>query len=124
MKDSEIRNRAKVLAVTIFKICNGIESGKGRSVLINQIVRSSTSTAANIYEANYASSRADFINKLKISLRECYETEFWIDMLLSTECIDEATANSLYQDYGILRKMLVKSINTAKANIKQNENTK
>ena len=119
MKESEIRSRAKTLAVNIFKICDEIETGKGRSVLINQIVRSSTSTAANIHEANYASSRADFINKLRISLRECYETEFWIDMLFSTECIDEATANQLFQECGILRRMLVKSINTAKANAKK-----
>lgn len=119
MKDSEIRTRAKELAIRIFRMCDEIEFGKGRSVLINQIVRSSTSTAANIHEANYASSRADFINKLKISLKECYETEFWIDMLFSTNCIDETTANSLYQDYGILRRMLVKSINTAKENTRK-----
>lgn len=116
MKDSELRIRAKELSINIFDICDKIETKKGRGVLINQITRSSTSIGANLHEANYAVSRADFINKLHIALKECYETEYWIDMLFSTKCIDEPTAKSLLQQCGVIRKMLVKSINTAKEN--------
>lgn len=116
MKDSEIRDRAKELSINIFNTCDNIETKKGRGVLINQIIRSSTSIGANLHEANYAVSRADFINKLHIALKECYETEYWIDMLFSTNCINEKTTQSLLQQCGIIRRMLVKSINTAKEN--------
>ncbi len=116
MKESELRIRAKELAINIFNICDGIETKRGRSVLINQIVKSSTSIGANIHEANYAVSKADFINKLHIALKECYETEYWIDMLHSTNCIDKSTTTVLLQQSGVLRRMLVKSINTSKEN--------
>ena len=63
MKDSELRNRAKAFALHIISVCDGLDTRRGRSVLVNQIVRSSTSIGANIHEANYAVSKADFINK-------------------------------------------------------------
>lgn len=70
MKDSELRTRAKQLALKIISVCDAIDSRKGRGVLINQIIWSSTSIGANIYEANYASSKAYFINKFQRSF--CY----------------------------------------------------
>ena len=114
MKDSELRTRSKDLAIHVIAVCDTVDTKKGRSVLVNQIVRSATSVGANIHEANYASSRADFINKFHIALKECIETEFWIDMLAGTHCIDEETAMQLSQELGVIQKMLVKSINTAK----------
>lgn len=116
MKNSELRDRSKVLAIKIISVCDEIDTRKGRSVLVNQITRSSTSIGANIHEATYASSKADFINKFHIALKECIETEFWIDMLLGTNCINPETAKALSQECGIIRRMLVKSINTAKNN--------
>ena len=71
---------------------------------------------ANIYETNYASGKADFINKLHIVLTECSETEYWIEMLLGAKAIDDITANRLLQESGAIRRMLVKSITTAKNN--------
>ena len=62
MKNSELRSRAKALALHIIAICDKIDTRKGRGVLVNQITRSATSLGANIHEANYASSKADFIN--------------------------------------------------------------
>jgi four helix bundle protein len=117
MKNSEIRTRAKNFAIKILSVCEHIETKNGKGVLVNQIVRSSTSIGANSYEANYASSKADFVNKLQIALRECYETEYWIDMLYSSNCISENIAKELLNDCGIIRRMLVKSINTVKDNI-------
>ena len=67
MKDSELRNRAKALALHIITVCDGLDTRRGRSVLVNQIVRSSTSIGANIHEANYAVSKADFINKFHLA---------------------------------------------------------
>ena len=114
MKDSELRTRAKSLALHIISICDEIDTRKGRGVLVNQITRSATSVGANIHEATYASSKADFINKFHIALKECAETEYWIEMLLGTNCIEQATATQLLQECGIIRRMLAKSITTAK----------
>ena len=110
--------RAKALALRVIAVCDEIDTHKGRGVLVNQIVRSSTSIGANIHEANYASSKADFINKFHIALKECNETEFWIDMLSGSNAITKQTAKELLQECGIIRRMLVKSITTAKGNNK------
>ena len=82
--------------------------------MINQIIRSATSIGANIHEANYAASKADFINKFHIALKECAETEYWIEMLVGSNCITEAVSKELLNECGIIRRMLVKSVNTAK----------
>ena len=114
MKDSELRTRAKTLALRVISVCDTIETRKGRGVLVNQIIRSVTSIGANIHEANYASSKPDFINKFHIALKECAETEYWIEMLVGSHCIEEETATQLLQECGIIRRMLAKSITTAK----------
>lgn len=119
MKDSELRTRAKDLALKIISVCDNIDTKKGRSVLVNQIIRSATSIGANLHEANYASSKADFINKFHIALKECAETEYWIEMLVGSKCIAEETAKELLQECGVIRRMLVKSINTVKENEKK-----
>ncbi len=116
MKDSELRTRAKTLALKIISFCDEIDTRKGRGVLVNQIIRSCTSIGANIHEANYASSKADFINKFHIALKECAETEYWIEMLVGSNCITEEISKELMQECGVIRRMLVKSINTAKCN--------
>ena len=114
MKDSELRTRVKDLALKIISVCDNIDTKKGRSVLVNQIIRSATSIGANLHKANYASSKADFINKFHIALKECAETEYWIEMLVGSNSILPETAKELLQECGIVRRMLVKSINTAK----------
>ena len=114
MKDSELRTRAKALALHIISVCDEVDTRKGRGVLVNQIVRSATSIGANIHEANYAASKADFINKFHIALKECGETEYWIEMLVGSNAISEQTAKELLQECGVIRRMLVKSITTAK----------
>lgn len=116
MKDSELRSRAKALALHIIAICDEIDTRKGKGVLVNQIIRSATSIGANIHEANYASSKADFINKFHIALKECAETEYWIEILVGSTCMAEDVSKELLQECGVIRRMLVKSINTAKTN--------
>ena len=121
MKDSGLRTRAKEFALRIILMCEHIDTRNGKGVLVNQIVRSATSIGANVYEAHYAASKADFINKLHIALKECAETEYWIDLLVGAAAIDEATANQFLQECGIIRRMLVKSINTAKSSLSKEE---
>lgn len=116
MKESKLRDKSKDLAIKVIKVCDEIDSRRGRGVLISQITRSVTSIGANINEANYASSRADFINKLHIALKECIETEYWIGLLAGTDCITSNVEKVLMQECGSIRYMLVKSINTAKNN--------
>ena len=116
MKNSALRTKAKEFSLHVIAVCDEIDTKKNRGALVNQIVRSATSIGANIHEAAYGASRADFINKLQISLKECFETEYWIDMLHGSGCITEETARELLQECGILHAMLVKSITTAKKN--------
>ena len=71
MADSRLRDLSTDFAVKIIKMCDGV---KGHYSLVNQLERSSTSIGANIHEANYAHSKADFVAKFQIALKECYET--------------------------------------------------
>ena len=100
-------------AVEIVNIC---ETLKGRNALTNQLLRSGTSIGANIHEANYASSRADFIAKMQIALKECYETEYWLRLFVKTNLINDSIYSKLSTDSGKIRRILISSINTAKEN--------
>ena len=100
-------------AVDIVNLCDSI---KGKSVLTNQILRSGTSIGANIHEANYAQSSPDFISKLQIALKECYETEYWLKLFARTNIISKDAYAKLHNDSGKIRRILIASINTAKAN--------
>lgn len=99
------------------EIVNMCESIKGKSILTNQILRSGTSIGANIHEANYAQSKADFINKMQIALKECHETEYWLKLFSKTQMITDEAYKKLSNDAGKLRRLLIASINTAKNNL-------
>ena len=73
-------------AIDIVNLCENL---KGKSVLTNQLLRSGTSIGANIHEANYASSKADFVAKMQIALKECHETEYWLKLFVKTNIISE-----------------------------------
>ena len=116
MKDSELRTRAKALALHIIAVCDEVDTRKGRGVLVNQIVRSATSIGANIHEAKYAQSKADFVNKLEISLKECSETEYWLELIFRKGKISEQVYKDLRNNCGSIRRRLIASITTAKEN--------
>ena len=116
MKENFLVDLSKQFAVDIVNLCTDIKENRKNNVLLNQVLRSGTSIGANIHEANYAASKADFINKLQIALKECIETEYWIDLLAGSFCISESVAAELMQECGIIHRMLVKSITTAKNN--------
>ena len=118
MKDSELRTRAKALALHIISVCDTIDTRKGRGVLVNQITRSSTSIGANIHESKYAHGTPDFISKMQIALKEASETGYWLELLYKTNYIGEEQYNFLESKCKSLRAMLVSSINTAKNNNK------
>lgn len=87
---------------------------KKESVISNQIGRSGTSIGANIREAQYAQSKADFISKLQIALKEANETGYWLELLVKTDYISEDEYRSLNAECARLRVMLISSLRTAK----------
>ena len=111
MAESKLRELSTDFAVKVLKLCDNV---KGHYSLVNQLERSSTSIGANIHEANYAHSKADFIAKFQIALKECYETEYWLELLVKSELLDREIAKDLYNQCGTIRRMLIASINTAK----------
>jgi len=114
MTNNIIADLSMDFSVAIVNLCDSI---KGKSAIVNQLLRSGTSIGANIHEANYASSRADFIAKMQIALKECYETEYWLELFVKTAIISEEVYKKLKNDCGKIRKLLISSINTAKANV-------
>lgn len=112
MAESKLRDMAMDFSVSALELTDTI---KGHHSLINQFERSATSICANIHEANYAQSKADFISKLQIALKECYETEYWLELFAKSELVDRETIKGLYNSCGTIRKLLISSINTAKS---------
>ena len=106
---------SKQFAVDIINVCSDIRETSKYNPLVNQLLRSGTSIGANIHEANYAASRADFINKLQIALKECYETEYWLDLFKTTNIMPSNAQDKLLEQCKKLRIMLIKSITTAKS---------
>ncbi len=111
MAESKLRELSTDFSVKVIKLCEGI---KGHYSLTNQLERAATSIGANIHEANYAHSKADFIAKFQISLKECYETEYWLELFVKSEITDRDTIKDLYNQCGTIRRLLIASINTAK----------
>ena len=111
MNKKTIKELAVEFTINVTHICDEI---KGRSVYTNQLLRSSSSIGANVYEAKYAQSNADFINKLEIALKECYETDYWLEILFKIHSLDEATYKDLCVQCGTIRRKLIASITTVK----------
>ena len=119
MSNSVLRDLAKEFAKKIVFVCRDMKSEHKEAVLINQLLRSGTSIGANIHEAQYAQSTNDFISKLEIAQKECYETEYWLELLFETDCMDEKVYKPLQNNCGAIRRMLISSLKTIKSN--QNE---
>lgn len=106
-----LREETIQLAIEISDMCDEIN---GCSVYVNQLIRCSSSVGANLHEAKYAQSNADFINKLEIALKECFESEYWLELLFRKNKIDEPKYNELLNKYGTIRRKLIASITTVK----------
>lgn len=112
-KENKLADLSMDFSVKVLSLCDNI---KGHYSLFNQLERSATSIGANIREAKYAHSRADFISKLQISLKECYETEYWLELFKRAEIILDSDFKVVFHDCGAIRRMLIASINTVKGN--------
>ena len=112
MAENKLADISTEFAVKVLKLTDGL---KGHYSLVNQLERSATSIGANIREAKYAHSKPDFVSKLQIALKECYETEYWLELMQKAELLPEAIIKEYLHDCGSIRRMLIASINTVKS---------
>jgi len=113
MSNSILLDKSKELALEVIRLCNEIKTNKKESILTNQLVRSGTSVGANVREAFYAHGKADFIARLHIALKECAESEYWLELLIEGGYTDNKT---VLEHCVEVKKILIASINTAKNN--------
>ena len=111
MVDSPLLTKSKAFALEIIRVCNEIKRNQKESILTNQLVRSGTSIGANIREAFFAHGRADFIAKLQIALKECSESEYWLELLIESDYYND---KSILDRCIEIKRILISSINTAK----------
>ena len=116
MKENKLVDLSMKFSLSVLALCAKI---KCHFSIVDQLERSSTSIGANIREANYAQSNADFISKMKIALKECYETEYWLELFLNAGFATEDSIKQLLTDCGKIRFLLIKSINTIEAKNKK-----
>ena len=116
MAENKLADLSIGFAIQVLQMTDSI---KGHYSLINQLERSATSVGANIREAKYAHSKADFISKLQIALKECYETEYWLEIIQKSGIFTDTVIKDLLHECGTVRIMLISSINTAKGNGEQ-----
>ena len=114
MAESLLIAKSKEFALQIIKTCNYIKHNKKESFLTNQLIRSGTSIGANIREAFYGHGPADFIAKLQIALKECSESEYWLELLIESGYYDH---NDILDKCIEVKKLLISSINTAKSKL-------
>ena len=117
MSESKLRTQSMDFAVSVINLVKGLKERR-ESIISNQIGRSGTSIGANIREAQYAHSKADFIAKMQIALKEANETGYWLELLYKTGYISEVDYKLLDSACASIRVMLIASINTAKERMK------
>ena len=111
MSESPLMIKSKAFALEVIRACRVLREAKCEGALINQFLRSGTSIGANIREAFYAHGKADFIAKLQIALKECSETEYWIELILESGYYHDKT---LLDKCTEIKRILIASLNTAK----------
>ena len=115
MRENLLTEKSISFAAQIIKLYKYLLKVQKETVISKQLVRSGTSIGANINEANYGQSKADFISKLHIALKEAAETEYWLRLLLASEYVTEEMGEALLNDCIELKRILIASINTAKS---------
>ena len=115
-KDNPLLDKSLLFAARIVKLNKYLTKEKKETVISKQIIRSATSIGANANEAIYGQSKADFIAKLQISLKETAETEYWLRLLILSEYITDKEGNSLLDDCLEIKRILISTLKTAKEN--------
>ena len=115
-----LREKSYAFALRIVKLYKFLTNEKKEFVLSKQILRSGTPIGANIAEASQGQSKPDFVHKLSISLKEAFETQYWIELLRDSEYLEVKFSDSLIADCCELQKILTASIKTAKKSLERN----
>ena len=115
MPENKLLKLSFDFATMIVELADNVKVPKS-SYMLDQLSRSGTSIGANIYEAQYAQSKKDFVSKLEIALKESSETSYWLNLLFATGRIDEITFKSTEKVCGNIRRLLIASCKTAKEN--------
>ena len=115
MADSILRDKSKAFAKDIVFLCRQLREIRVEGVLINQLLKSGTSVGANVHEAQYAQGTKDFISKFEIALKECNESEYWLELLYETNSISDNEFNKMQSACIELRRMLVSTVTTIKS---------
>ncbi len=115
-KNNPLLDKSLLFAARVVKLNKYLTKEKREIVIAKQILRSATSIGANANEAIYGISKADFIAKLQISLKETAETEYWLRLLVLSEYLTEQEGESLLNDCLEIKRILISTLNTAKEN--------
>ena len=121
MKDNVLIDKSIDFGARIIKLHRYLLKTQHEAVIAKQILRSGTSIGANINEAQYGNSKADFIAKLHIALKETAETEYWLHLLEKSAYLEGSLASSLLKDCLEIKRILIASINTAKENAEKDQ---
>ena len=116
MKENILKDKSFKFSVRIVKLSQFLNNDKREFILSKQIIRSGTSIGAMVREAEYAESKADFIYKLNIALKEANETEYWLDILFQTQFLEKNIYESLIIDTKELLRLLISIIKKTKSN--------
>jgi four helix bundle protein len=114
MKENPIREKSFAFALRVVKLAKYLERERKEFVLSRQVLRSGTAVGALIREAEHAESKADFIHKMSIALKEANETLYWLELLHQAEYIDEQSFQSIGADSEELIKLLSAIVKTSK----------
>ena len=113
MRNDELSVQSMDFAVQIINLVKDLKS-KHETVISNQIGRSGTSIGANVREAESAQSKADFVSKMAIALKECGETSYWLELLVRTEYISQKEFSSIIKDCEELFALLTAIVKTSR----------
>ncbi|MCD6653910.1 MAG: four helix bundle protein [Sulfurovum sp.] len=116
MKKDLLREKSFSFALCIVKLSKYLQEQHKEYILSKQVLRSGTAVGALIREAQYAQSKADFLHKLTIALKEANETEYWLPLLKESNYLDEKIFESIYPKIDELLKLLISSTKTIKKN--------
>ena len=113
-KDNLIAEKTKAFAIQIIHLYLYLSNDRKEYVLSKQVLRSGTSIGANVKEATQAQSKADFISKMSIALKEASETEYWLELLKETSFLNEKQFNEINKENESIIKIITKIIKTSK----------
>ena len=116
MADSVTLDKSKDFAIRIVKLYKYLRENKREYVMSKQLLRCGTSIGANLTEALYGISRKDFLAKVSISLKECAETKYWLELLNRTGYLSDNEFKSIHDDCNELIKLLASTVITTRKN--------